>query len=117
LLADSGLRASELVGLRVGDVDRGVGELVVVGKGNKRRRVYMGTTARRAVWRYLETDRRSAGASEPLFISVGGIQAGSALTPNGIHGIVAKAGRAASLQSVRASPHTLRHTFALNFLR
>lgn len=117
LLVDTGMRVSELCGLKVGDVDRGTGELTVVGKGNKKRRVFMGATARRALWRYLETDRRQALADEPLFVSVGGHQSGTALTPSGVHQIISKAGEAAGITGVRCSPHTLRHTFAVSFLR
>lgn len=117
-LVDTGLRASELLGLKVGDADRGTGELVVIGKGNKKRRVYLGIAARRALWRYLETaDRRNAFTDEPLFVSVGGIRHGAGLSHTGIHEIVRNAGDAAGIQGVRCSPHTLRHTFAVNFLR
>lgn len=117
LLVDTGLRVSELCGLTVGDVDRGSGELSVVGKGNKRRRVYMGLAARRTLWRYLETDRRQAVGAEPLFIASGGTKAGAGLTTSGVHQIIKKAGRAAGIVGARCSPHTLRHTFAVNFLR
>jgi integrase len=80
-LVDTGLRASEALGLKVGDADRGTGEIVVTGKGNKKRRVYLGIAARRALWRYLETpDRRNAFTDEPLFVSVGGIRHGAALS-------------------------------------
>lgn len=117
LLVDTGMRASELMGLRIADVDRGTGELTVTGKGNKKRTVYMGVAARRALWRYLETDRREARTDEPVFVSVGGTRSGSGFTNTGVHLIVAKAGKAAKLTGVRCSPHTLRHTFAVNFLR
>jgi site-specific recombinase XerD len=117
LLLDSGMRASEILGLTVGDVDRGTGELTVTGKGNKKRQVYMGTNARRALWRYLDTGRREARPEAPLFIGVGGLQRGTELTHSGLHEVVKKAGQAAGISGVRCSPHTLRHTFAVNFLR
>lgn len=117
ILVDTGLRAAEICSLTVADADRGTGELSVVGKGNKRRQVYMGVTARRSLWRYLEAERRGAEATEPLFVSVGGNLAGSALTPSGLHSIIQKLGKVAGLKGVRCSPHTLRHTFAVNFLR
>lgn len=117
LLVDSGMRVSELCGLLIGHVDRGTGELTVLGKGNKRRRVYMGATARRALWRYLETDRRGARPEEPLFISVGGHETGGPMTPSGVRQILKKAGAKAGIKGVRISPHTLRHTFAVSFLR
>jgi site-specific recombinase XerD len=77
----------------------------------------MGTTARRSLWRYLETDRREAPLSEQLFVSIGGNTPGAGLTINGVHRIVSEAGRSARITGVRCSPHTLRHTFAVNFLR
>jgi site-specific recombinase XerD len=117
LLVDTGLRAGELCSLTVGDVDRGTGDLTVLGKGNKRRIVFMGTAARRAVWRYIEAYRREAAQDKPLFVSVGGHTSGAALTIYGVHQIVAKAGKAAGVADVRCSPHTLRHTFAVSFLR
>src|SRR5262249_44725273 len=103
LAVDTGVRVSELCGLTVGDVDRGTGALAVIGKGGKRRTVYMGTKARRAVWRYLEAERRQAAANEPLFVATGGHQPGAGLTIYGAHQIVARAGRAAGLTGVRCS--------------
>jgi site-specific recombinase XerD len=97
MLVDSGMRVSELSSLTIGDVDRGTGELTVTGKGNKRRQVFLGMAIRRALWRYLEVDRRTACADEPLFVSVGGQQSGAVLTPRGIHLLLQKAGRAAGL--------------------
>jgi site-specific recombinase XerD len=117
LLVDTGMRVSELMGLSMTAVDRGTGELTVVGKGNKKRTIFMGVSCRRALWRYLEAERTEAAPDEPLIISVGGQRSGTALTNSGVHGIVAKAGKAAGVTSVRCSPHTLRHTFAVNFLR
>jgi site-specific recombinase XerD len=117
MLVDTGMRASELMGLRMTDVDRGTGELTVTGKGNKKRTVYMGVACRRALWRYLEAERVEALPDEPVYVSVGGTKSGEAFTNSGVHRIVAKAGKAAAIKGVRCSPHTLRHTFAVNFLR
>jgi site-specific recombinase XerD len=117
LLYDTGLRASELIDLTVGDVDRSTGELTVVGKGSKRRTVFMSTAARRALWRYLEAERRDAMPSDPLFISVGGNTPGAHLTLAGVHDVVAHAGSRAKITDRRCSPHTCRHTFAVSFLR
>jgi integrase/recombinase XerC/integrase/recombinase XerD len=117
VLLDTGLRVSELCSVTVGDVEYGNGEIQVVGKGAKRRSVYLGRAARRAVWGYLEICRRGAAADEPLFTAVSGPRAGAGLTPSGVHQLVAGAGRRAGLRGVRCSPHTLRHTFAISFLR
>jgi len=117
VLVDTGLRASELCSLKVADADKGTRELTVTGKGNKKRKVYMEVAARRSLWRYIKAGRRDAEADDPLFTSVGGTQSRGALTPNGIYQIVQKLGQAGNLTGVRCSPHTLRHTFAVNFLR
>ena len=117
LLLDTGMRVSELCGLTVGDVDRRTGELTVVGKENKKRRVYMGQSARRALWRYLETDRRMAATDEPLFVSYGGLQSGGGLQRSGVGRVISNMGTTAGVGGVRVSPHSLRHTFAINFLR
>lgn len=117
MLVDTGMRCSELTHLKMTDIDRGTGELTVVGKGNKKRTVYMGVTCRRALWRYLETDRVEALPDEALFVSVGGTRNGTGMTHTGVHRIIQRAGSAAGIKGVRCSPHTLRHTFAVNFLR
>jgi site-specific recombinase XerD len=117
VLVDSGMRASELCGLCRRDAERGSAELRVVGKGNKERTVYLGVAARRALGRYIELERPGAGPDEPLFIGIGGKTPGGPLTRRGVHQIVARAGKAAGIDGVRCSPHTLRHTFAINYLR
>jgi site-specific recombinase XerD len=105
LLVDTGMRVGELCGLTLADVDRGAGSLTVVGKGNKRRAVYMGMADRRALWRYLETDRRDATGDEPLFIAVGSGQTpDGGLTPNGVGQLLARLASAAGIQGVRCSP-------------
>ena len=117
LLVDTGMRVSELARLTIADVDRGTSDLLITGKGNKKRTVFMSPTCRRALWKYVEAERRNAGTEEPLFVSVGGRSLGSPLQHTGVHEIVRKAGDTARITSVRCSPHTLRHTFAVNFLR
>jgi site-specific recombinase XerD len=108
LLFDTGLRLSEVVSLRVGDV-RPDGTLHVVGKGAKERIVPLGTTARRALVRYLGT-RARASATDPLFTGRQG-----ALSQRGTQQAIARLGRRAGV-GTRCSPHTFRHTFARGYL-
>jgi len=117
VLLDTGLRVSELCTLRIGDIEYGDGELRVTGKGDKQRTVYLGRATRRALWNYIERCRTGAHADEPLFLSTGGTQSGTALTPSGVRRAVAYAGERARIAGVRCSPHTLRHTFAVSFIR
>jgi integrase/recombinase XerD len=60
LLADTGLCASELCGLTIGNAASPIGEVTVAGKGGKRRLVYMGTAAQRALRGYVHWHRRRA---------------------------------------------------------
>ncbi len=118
LLVDSGLRASEVCALTLGDVDRVTGEIAVIGKGNKKRQSFLNSTARRALWRYVEARiNNDAADGDPLFVSSGGYTPGAALTRSGVGEIVRNLGAAAGIDGVRVSPHTFRHTFAINFLR
>ena len=74
-LVDTGLRATELCSLNTGDVDMKTGRIVVKhgvtggAKGGKGRTVFLGKTARRAVWMYL-VSREDQGddPDERLFI-------------------------------------------------
>ncbi len=117
MFLDSGLRISEVGSLRIADVESGTGEITVTGKGGKRRRVYLGRDARRAVRRYLEVQRRGAKPEEPLFLAEGGTRSGEAMTRSGFTQVIRKLGQVAGVQGVRCSPHTFRHTFAIEFLR
>jgi integrase/recombinase XerC len=109
VLLDTGLRLSELVSLRVGDV-RPDGTLHVMDKGAKERIVPIGASARRALVRYLAT-RAAVTAGDPLFCG----RWGPALTARGIQQAIARLGRRAEV-GTRCSPHTFRHTFARGYL-
>lgn len=54
---------------------------------------------------------------DPVFISERGDGAGNKLTRWGARQVIERLGKTAGLQSVRCSPHTFRHTFAVEFLR
>ncbi|MHC5037649.1 MAG: site-specific tyrosine recombinase XerD [Planctomycetota bacterium] len=107
----TGLRVSELGGLRLVDINLEFGFVRAKGKGRKERVVPMGSQAREAVRRYLEIRRRKTqeGLREeaPLFIS----RKGGRLGRQAIFRLVQRAGWAAGIRR-RISPHTLRHSFA-----
>lgn len=117
LLLDTGLRVSEVVSLTVADVDRTGGAVRVLGKGGKFRSVYMSRETRKALTVYLTKERGDSEEGEPLFISATGPGFGNRMTVSGIFQLIQRAGVAAKLSGVRCSPHTLRHTFAVSFLR
>jgi integrase/recombinase XerD len=114
LMYACGLRASEAIGLSVGDVDLEDGILRARGKGSKERLVPIGSAAARALEAYLSRGRpRLAGdrMESRLFLN----HRGTGLTRQGLYKIVQRHARTAGLAG-RMSPHTLRHTFATHLL-
>lgn len=123
MLYGGGLRLSELVGLRLGDLDWPGETLRVMGKGSRERIVPFSGEAPRALAASL-ADRLSqstleglrAGSLEggsarlPLFVG----RSGKALAPRAIQRLVARATRAAG--GGHLSPHDLRHAFATHLL-
>jgi integrase/recombinase XerD len=114
LLYACGLRASEAIGLELGDVDLEERVLRARGKGSKERLVPIGQAALRAVRIYLERGRPALVKQRPethLFVNFRGGQ----LTRQGLYKIVRRHATSAGLAD-RMSPHTLRHTFATHLL-
>jgi integrase/recombinase XerD len=114
LMYASGLRASEAIGLEVGDVDLDERLLRARGKGSKERIVPIGQVAMRALAAYLERGRPKLVKNRPethLFVNFRGGQ----LTRQGLYKIVRRHATTAGLAD-RMSPHTLRHTFATHLL-
>jgi integrase/recombinase XerD len=114
LMYACGLRASEAIGLEVGDVDLDAGVLRARGKGAKERIVPIGREAVLATRTYLERGRPALVGlrDEPRLIVN---RRGGGLTRQGLYKIVQRYARAAGLDG-RMSPHTLRHTFATHLL-
>ncbi len=109
-----GLRASEAIGLEVGDLDLRAGILRARGKGAKERLVPVGREAVGALRAYLDRGRPVlAGARDERHLFVN--RRGGGLTRKGLYKIVQRHARAAGLAD-RMSPHTLRHTFATHLL-
>jgi integrase/recombinase XerD len=114
LMYASGLRASEAIGLELGDIDLDERVLRARGKGSKERIVPMGQAAMRAVRIYLERGRPKLVKDRPepyLFVNF----RGGRLTRQGLYKIVRRHAAGAGLAD-RMSPHTLRHTFATHLL-
>jgi integrase/recombinase XerD len=115
LLYATGLRVSELVQLRVADVNLDAGYLTCTGKGGKQRVVPIGDEAVSWVRRYLSSARPALvrlGASPRLFVNARG---GRALTRVGFWKILKGYARQAGLPR-SLSPHVLRHSFATHLL-
>lgn len=114
LALDSGIRASELCALAVGDVRLDNGAVTVrQGKGQKERITYIGARVRKQLLRYFARERDGQpAATEPLFTRRdGGCEP---LVYNGLKQLVF---RLRTASGVRFSMHAFRRTFAINSLR
>ena len=113
VLYATGLRVSELVSLKVGDVNLDVGYLMAFGKGSKERVVPMGESAQQWVKNYISDGRPKLykGQSEYLFIN----RSGKALTRQGFWKIIKSYAKKAKI-TASITPHTLRHSFATHLL-
>ncbi|MBL9025242.1 MAG: tyrosine recombinase XerD [Myxococcales bacterium] len=112
LLYASGLRVSELVSLRLADVDLLRGVVIPLGKGQKRRIVPVGDLALRELTAYLEHRASHPGArSEVLFLG----RSTKGLTRQGFFKLLKRYAAIAGITKP-VSPHWVRHTFATHLL-
>lgn len=111
LFLNCGIRRSELVGLNLNDVyeDR----IRVIGKGNKERFVYFGTSCRKAIEAYLpERNKQVLSDNRALF----GSRDSNRISVTAVHRLVKKALLQAGLDPELYSAHKLRHTAATMML-
>ena len=115
VLYSTGLRVSELIGLRVTDLDSKVGCIRCIGKGDKERIVPAGRKALGMVEKYLRDARPKllgkGAPSQALFVN----RRGGSLSRVGVWKILSAYGRRAGLR-VALTPHMLRHSFATHLL-
>lgn len=115
ILLDTGIRCSELINLRLVDVNLDSRLLKVWGKGSKERSVPIGAKAQKAIWKY-QTYYRPEPAI-PRFDYVFLTHDGRPLTKDRLEAIVERYGKKAGITGVRVSPHTFRHTAIVMLLR
>ncbi len=113
LLYGSGLRVSELINLRIADIEFEAGFIRVLGKGDKERLVPLGDFANEAIRKYIEVrDQKKVGReSNVLFVN----KIGRAFSRVSLWKIVRAAVIRAGITK-RVTPHTFRHTFATHML-
>jgi site-specific recombinase XerD len=112
LLARMGLRAGEVAGLRLDDIDWRRGEITIAGKGNRRDRLPLPADAGEAVADWLQQGRPPAALDRSVFIRVKAPHRG--LTACGVTMAVFAAGQRAGLGAIYA--HRLRHSAATAML-
>lgn len=111
MLLDTGIRASELCGLRIKDVDLKARHILVMGKGSKERQIPFSESTGKLIWRYLAL-RKTETVGDILFPSS---RSGHPLPARELYHIIARIGERAAIADVH--PHRFRHTFAIQFLR
>jgi site-specific recombinase XerD len=110
MLLDTGLRISELAGIKLEDIEMERGWIKVKGKGAKERIVRIGTTAQKALWRYM-VHRHKNNYTE-LWLT----EEGRPMKRGGLQIMIKRLKERAGVVS-SGNCHKFRHTFALNFLR
>jgi integrase/recombinase XerD len=115
VLYSTGLRVSELIGLRVSDLDAKVGCVRCIGKGDKERIVPVGRKALMMVEKYLRDARPKLlgklRGSPTLFVN----RRGGSLSRVGVWKILSGYGKRGGLR-LSLTPHMLRHSFATHLL-
>lgn len=109
MLYATGLRVSELVNIKLNDIDFNNRRIIVCGKGNKERIVYYGEYAEKVLKEYLETHQKNK--ENYLFMNA----RGEKLTDRGVRYIIDKIMQRLSVKT-HVTPHVLRHTFATDML-
>jgi site-specific recombinase XerD len=113
LLARLGLRAGEVAGLRLDDIDWRAGEVRIRGKGGREDRLPLPTDVGEVVAEYLRAGRPAGATGRSVFVRA--IAPRDALTPRAVTKVVIRAGARAGIGQVAA--HRLRHTAATDMLR
>lgn len=108
LLYSTGVRVSELVNIKLNDIDLSEEKILILGKGNKERYVLFGRKAKEKILDYL---KEKMDDSPYLIVN----RYGNKISDRGIRKILDSIILEASL-SYKISPHTLRHTFATHML-
>jgi site-specific recombinase XerD len=111
-LYGTGLRSRELTGLKLDDLDFVSGQIRVMGKGGQQRSVFMSATVFKVLFKYLHNWRPNVN-SEYFFVQ----ENGQPLTRYYLAHRLQSYGKKARITGVRCSPHTFRHSFAVEYLR
>jgi integrase/recombinase XerC len=115
MLVQTGMRVGEIAQLQIRDLmlqERSGYAKVIDGKGHKSRSVPLNATVRRALISYFET-REPLNPEDSVFAS----KRGSTQSIRGLQKIIQTLAQRAHISRIEVSAHTLRHTFAVNYLK
>lgn len=115
LMLQTGLRVNEVTELKLSDIDimeRSGMVRVRLGKGRKARDIPLNTRVRRALKLYLSC-RNDTAKTDRVFLS----ERLTPLSTRSIQAVITELAKRAKINRIKISPHTLRHTFAINYLK
>ncbi|MHA2067685.1 MAG: tyrosine-type recombinase/integrase, partial [Candidatus Thorarchaeota archaeon] len=110
LLVDSGMRISELLNIKISDLDIQQGLVTIFGKGQKQRVVPVSRITMREILRYWDGVRQSNGYTDSPYLFPDTY--GSPITVNSIQQYLRRLAQKAGLGDVKVTPHIFRHTAA-----
>jgi integrase/recombinase XerD len=114
LLYATGVRVSELINLKIADVNLEVGYVRCLGKGKKERIVPLGSFAQESLKNYLDKGRKTllkGKDTQEIFVN----RSGRTMTRQGFWKILKKYAKSVGLEK-KITPHVLRHSFATHLL-
>ncbi len=111
LLYTTGMRRSELIGLKLNDINSYNQQIKVLGKRNKERYIPLLNNVQNSLKQYIEVRNKIVSTSESLFIT----EKGEKIYETLVYRIVTEYMNLVSSKEIK-SPHVLRHTFATHLL-
>ncbi len=112
LFYNTGMRLSELIGLKEQQVDAGRGQIKVLGKGNKERSIPVSKETLAMIREYREMKKKEFGETDDVLLVT---EKGRKMYPKYAY-LLVKASLAAAGTLEKKSPHVLRHTFATHLM-
>ena len=112
VLLDTGMRISELVNIKMADLDIQQGTVTILGKGQKQRVVPLTRFTVRELLRYIQNFRKNYGFVESPYLFPD--KYGGHVSTNGIQQYFRRLAEKAGLKGVKVTPHVFRHTFGTN---
>lgn len=116
VLYATGFRVSELINVKLNNLDMQRGIISTIGKGSKERLVPIGEEAMKWIKRYMDTERKTMlkdKESGYLFVT----NRAGAMTRQNFWTIIKKYAQSAGIENERIKPHALRHSFATHLLQ
>lgn len=113
MLYSTGVRISELVNIKINDINFSERKILVFGKGSKEREVFYGSRCEEYLEKYLEDGRKKIMKEETEYLYLN--DNGKPITDDYVRKIIKKIVKDSGL-NINVTPHTLRHTFATHML-